>query len=411
MIKSDYGHLYCPFYEQKFDNGLKLIFIPSKSHVRAAGVYIAQGGFKHDEMIDKSKIPFGTPYVLERVISRKDIRERFLKEGAILKSHTDFSYTSFSVFTLRDVFKPFQDLLKLLVPSSFDETDVEKAKQSIKAIPETDLSYSCRKVIDNLYYSSPIKYGIIPEQSDLVSIHYTALKKYLQKYYTPSKITLFVIGDYTPDEVLHGVDQLRMLSNTYPSSVEKNYEENYATVKESYQEEEKDLTYPILSLGIKFQPRKELYEKYGQLLFYIYEILVDIYFAKNKEFLKGLEEFSSHLVNVEFKQGSEDTYLVLQFMTEKGLALKNFLVNYITHLNKKITRQNLSDCIDDYYSKSLSNLVVNDELFDHFVSGYANNLPYTGIITQTTKIPYKSFQTFTTDFMAFPRSIFYLKKK
>ena len=166
MIKSDYGHLYCPFYEQKFDNGLKLIFIPSKSHIRAAGVYIAQGGFKHDELIDKSKIPFGTPYVLERVISRKDIRKRFLKEGAILKSHTDFSYTSFSVFTMRDVFEPFQELLKLLVPSSFDENDVETAKKTIKSIPETDLSYSCRKVIDNLYYSSPIKYGIIPEQSE-----------------------------------------------------------------------------------------------------------------------------------------------------------------------------------------------------------------------------------------------------
>ena len=303
MIKSDYGHLYCPFYEQKFDNGLKLIFIPSKKLVRAAGVYISQGGFKHDETIDKSRIPFGTPYVLERVISRKENQEHFYKQGTILRSHTDFSYTSFSIYSMRDIFAPFRDLLKLLVPTSFSEKDVEIAKQSIKEVPQDDLTYSAKRVIDNLYFSSPIKYGIIPSQEDLVSIHYTALKKYLQKYYTPSKITLFIIGDYTPDEVLKGVDSLKMLGNSYPVSQEKEYEENYLAVKESYQEEERQTAYSLLSLGIKFSPRKELYEKYGQLLFYIYEVFTDVYFAKNPTFLKGLEEFSSHLLKIDFKQG------------------------------------------------------------------------------------------------------------
>ncbi len=412
MIKSDYGHVFCPFYEQKFDNGLKLIFIPSKNQVRGAGVYIAQGGFKRDLQIDKSKIPFGTPYVLEKVLARDEVKDNFLKKGVVLKSHTDFSYTIFSVYTLGDVFEPFRELLKSLVPSSFSEEDIEKVKKTIKADPLTDLTYSAKKTVDNLFFSSPIKYGIIPSEADLTSIHYSALKKYLQKYYTPANITLFIIGDYTNDAVLKGVESLKLLGNTYPDSKEGKYEENYTAVKESYEEEEReDIDASILTLGVKFFSREQIYQKYGQLMFYVYEVFMDIYFRKNPEFLKNLEEFSCELINCEFKQGGEDSYLLLQFRSEKGVALKTYLTNYFTHLNKKLSHSVFSSIIENYYAKSLGTLVSPSDLFFNFASAYANNMPYTGLIAATSKMNYKSFKNFTADFMTFPRSIFYLKKK
>lgn len=411
MIKSDYGHLYCPFYEQKFDNGLKLIFIPLKHQVKAAGIYIAQGGFNHDEQIDKSKIPFGTPYILERVISRDEVKESFLKKGCLLRSHTDFSFTSFSVYSKEDVFPHFAELLRLLVPTSFSEEDVEKAKNTIKRAPVSDLDYAASKTIDNLYYSSPIKMGIVPSQSDLVSIHYTALKKYLTKYYTPAQITFFIIGDYTPEKVIEEVKNLKLLGNTYPESKEKKYEENYSSCPETYVEEEKDCASSLLTLGFKFLPRAELYERYGQLLFYIYEVFISVYFTKNKKFLEGLEELSSSLVDVKFKQGSEDTYLLLQFRSDRALSLKTYLNTYLSKLNKNISRSDLKDINGDYYASSLGDILSPTKLFDNFITAFANNLPYTEVITQASKIPYKSFITFTTDFMTFPKSYFYLKKR
>ena len=43
MIKNDFGHLGCPYYEEKLENGITLILIPRKSKLKSAGIYIGKG--------------------------------------------------------------------------------------------------------------------------------------------------------------------------------------------------------------------------------------------------------------------------------------------------------------------------------------------------------------------------------
>ena len=42
MIKNDFGHLGCPYYEEKLENGITLILIPRKSKLKSAGIYIGK---------------------------------------------------------------------------------------------------------------------------------------------------------------------------------------------------------------------------------------------------------------------------------------------------------------------------------------------------------------------------------
>ena len=58
MIKNDYGHLNTPFYQQKENTGVNLIFIPKKSEEKSGVLYIPQGFYLHDNEINKTKINF-----------------------------------------------------------------------------------------------------------------------------------------------------------------------------------------------------------------------------------------------------------------------------------------------------------------------------------------------------------------
>ena len=130
MIKSDYGHLSTPFYEEKLSQGLRLVFIPRKAALKSALLYIAQGGYPHDAEIASSKMPFGAAFYLEKMIFSPKTQETFRKMGALGTSHTDYSFTSFRIDSLKDVFAPLQVLLSKIATLDFSETDVEAYRAS-----------------------------------------------------------------------------------------------------------------------------------------------------------------------------------------------------------------------------------------------------------------------------------------
>ena len=409
MIKSDYGHLSCPFYEQKLKSGLKVLFIPTKGQGESAMVYLSQGGYLHDEKIESSKIPFGTAYYLAHMVMDDGFRKTLLQKGAIGSCESDLSYTSFQVTSRKDIFTPLSLLLERLYNMDFSEEELEGMKDCLS--PKNDgLSLARKNLLLGLYGSSPIRLGVVPDREQAVPIHVTALRKYLQRYYVPNRVTLIIAGDYTPNDCMARIEKLRLPKDVVTFSKELSFDENYDSPVVDYASAKaKDGDY--LVYGIKFKPREQLYEKFGQLMFFSYEIVKEALFTKNADFLAGIRNADADLLEASFHEGGEDSYLLLSFRTEKPVSVLSFLTDYLGQLDKRVDRSLFSDVLSEYFADGIARLRNPYLLVQAFSKAYANNMPYTSLLSLTAKTNFRSFRSFLKEIGTFTRSAYYLKRE
>lgn len=407
MIKSDYGHINYPFYEQKLDNGLKVIFIPYDGVNESAIVYLSQGGYLHSSKILSSKIPFGTSYYVEKMIMNDEFKDELKKLDTDSYSASDYSYTCFQVTKKDDIFTPLTLLMNRLSSMRFDEEELDKIK-SVTHLPKTAYDVTKRRLLNNLYFSSPIKNGYVPDEKESVLIHTTALKKFMSHYYVPPRVTLIILASLAPSEVIEKVKKLPLPSNAPTYSEELVFDEDYAHVKEEFEtiEGEDD----ILMYGVKFCRREELFEHFGQLLFYSYEVLCDCLFNKNEEFQKGVYKVGADFLKAELLEGGEDTSLLLTFKTKRSVALLSFLTDYFSDLSKRIDSKRFTEIVDNYYVRSLANLSRPKDTIRNFARSYANNFPYTALLVSTSKMNFKSYKELLKEISKFPKASVQMKK-
>ena len=148
MLKRDLGHLGCPFYEEKLDNKVTLVFIPKKNALRSATIYIGQGGFVHAKEIASSKIPFGTAYYLMNMILSSKVKEDF-KE----KVNADLANNIGNLLnrTLNMLVKYFDGEIKhefIAENSEIDKAGYEAAENVKKCFDGYDVAEAAVKIVD-----------------------------------------------------------------------------------------------------------------------------------------------------------------------------------------------------------------------------------------------------------------------
>ena len=408
MIKSDYGHLNLPFYEQKLSNGFKVLFIPSKQKTESAILYLSQGSFLHDSKIVSSKIPFGTSYYLEKCILTDERKKDFLKRGVLAESKTDLSYTYFQITGETKIMDHLPKLMEIVSDMNFSEEYLDKLKAEENDF--VDPLERCRRgCLANLYTSSPIKQGTRPDSKQSVSIHVTALKKYMQRYYVPTMMTLIVMGDYSPDDIIERIKKMKMPPSRPTDSEELAFDEKYDAVANAYSSDDaKDGGY--LTYGVKFAPRANLYEKYGQVTFMMYEIMTDMLFDKNDTFKTGVTDAKAEFVSSELDEGGEDCYLLLNFRTSNSVNLLSFLADYFSKTEKRVKKEDVNTVLSSYFASSLRTMSVPRDCVRAFSKAYANNLPYTSLVYQTSKMTNKSIKEFLTEMNNFQKAGYYLRR-
>lgn len=409
MIKSDYGHFDVPFYEQKLNNGLKVLFVPTKRGLESAMVYVSQGGYLHDEKIEESKIPFGTASYVSKMVMDRDFRETLLAHEAYGEEKSDLSYTYFQVTSPKGILAPLSLLMSRLYDMDFREENLEEIKKSNFDQGEKVLRAQ-KECLRNLYSSSPIRMGVLPTREESVPIHVTALRKFLQRYYVPSRVTLIVAADWTPKECMENIRSLRLPRESATGNKELLFDEDYKNVPQAYRSE-KAKDGDIFVYGVKFAPRQEIFEKYGQLMFMAYEVLGDMLFVRNPSFQESLRGLNSDLLSFRFEEGGEDTCLLLTFSTKTPVALEDFLVGYFHGLEKKVDRRFFHAQIEDQVARSLERMRNARTLIKLFASAYANNLPYPSLLTMLTRMSYKSFLQFLRTIAEYPHSSFFLQEE
>ncbi len=200
-----------------------------------------------------------------------------------------------------------------------------------------------------------------------------------------------------------------MPSNLPSSSEELNFEENYEGVKNVYSSDDsKDGGY--LTYGIKFPKRETLYEKYGQLTFMMYEVLTDLLFDKNDVFKTGVTDAKAEFISSELNEGGEDGYLLLTFRTSNSVNLLSFLADYFSKTEKRVKKDEINAVLTSYFASSMRTISIPRDCVRAFSKVYANNLPYTSVVYQTSKMSAKSIRDFLAEINSFQKAGYYLRR-
>lgn len=391
-------------YNEFTSYGLRVICCPIEGCQETyAGIQVETGTYRHELMIDKTRIPQGTALLLKDLLfftPKGNAKDVFKKVGAELDSFIDHSATVFYFNTKEDYKKPLDLLLTLVTNLSFKEEDVEIEKNKIfaeqKSI-DTNLNKKMIKALrESLYLSSPMREDPLSNIDEVKSIHYSTLKKFFNFKYTIKNMTLFVTGNVDPKELHNILASRKFIKPTYnfESTLLENKEE-YGEVSRIDNNIQSEIDNDKIGYGIKFVPRQELFEKFGDDIFICYEILNDVLSGKNNIFIKKLVE-DKFLLNTDFEekliQGGEDTFYYALFNALDAEEAKSKLDNYLSSLKKNISKKEFQ-AVKSNYAKE-KELLFKDagKLFLALAECYENHFAFPAVVERVDHLSYRTFK-------------------
>lgn len=413
MIKNDFGRLNCPYYEEKLDNGITLILIPRKTKLKSAGVYVGKGNLSNVREVNGAKRNKGTAYLAKERIRSKSFKDALSSRGIVGNSKIDYSYTYYSLDSLENVYEGIKRLRNRIVTRDFKEEELEERKKELlprlKNKEEKPENIAEEKRLSKRYFSSPLKDSLLPKSDDLISIHASSLRRFIESYYVPKNRVVFISSDEKPSDRIKALEDI-----VYPPDLTiwekkaKTGKENNVVARLSEESFSGIGTY--LSYGFKFPSRKDLYEHYGRGLFPKYELRRKNFFL-SPHLIENLNEKQADLLSAHFCQGGEDAYVSLNRRVVDEKPVLDFLDQYYSKLDNRIRKDEFSLIKREYKAQSRRSLALPNEVILGFARNFPNHIPYTTLISLTDKESYSGYRRFGEDISSFRKCAFILKGK
>lgn len=394
--------------EEITDEGLKVLVAPIASTEEVyCGIHVATGSYRHEETIDKIKVPMGIAKLLERLLfvtPKGPAEDIFAKFGSLSSAKTGYSSTLYYFKNEAGSWSDSLDLLLTMVTNlSCQEEDISREKERLYAISKEkdhqEENTIFQEILLNLYFKSSIKEPIYGTEESLKTIHLSNIKKYFQEKYVINNLTLIIAGNVKAEEVHEFLVSRKLTTKRYQDSFEgTNNLEEYGKVVKPYTKIALKNNEKYLGFGLKFLPRMELFTRYGDDLFAIYEILEDAVFGKTSQFNSRITKLGlASLVETRLIEGGEDATLVATYRTDRPEALKKELELYLTILHKKVKKNDVKLLKRAYSGIGLANTSSAKKYFLALADAFDNHVAYPALIERASRLANKSLIRFLKD--------------
>ncbi len=268
----------------KLNNGLTAVIL-SNNHSTAVSFYaLVRAGSKYED--NQSR---GLAHSLEHMSFKRTqhdhdmfFSEYFNSMGVPeINAFTTKDYVIYYFTTIPENFDPaFQEFVNIITDPYFSKDDFETEKQVIYQEYLTDLDnrfYPSAVRYDKLVYGDhPYSYPTIGDPNIFLKLNVSDLKKYYDKYYTPDRITIAVLGDLPEDKALdmirkgfgklvgnnaQSVPDIKPLTEDVVKRESLNISEPNTTSEERSIKEIVRVGFPIPSLTVKERLELELISK------------------------------------------------------------------------------------------------------------------------------------------------------
>lgn len=421
MRKIQFEKAKTSLYEEVTKDGLKVIVAPIEGAQKSiCGIYVNYGGFKHEKTIGKTNIPYGVAHFIEhRLFDTPKGNASVLMEelGAYSNAYTSHSFTVYYFETTEDIYKPLDILLAMTTNMGFTEEAVENEKDIIIAELseyEDDRNDAIlRELKHNLYFESPLKQDILGTRTSIKETHLSTLKKVFYNNYKLDNLTLICAGKVNPEEISSYLSKVKFTQRQKSEQVtELEYKENYSVPVKERSEVVFNLETTTVGLGIKFPPRRELYEKYGDKMFAIYEILPNVLFSQIRNNIEKMKKDNLIISNLgaNIIEGGEDTMLYALFTTDKPNELINELKDYLSKLPSTLKSGEFRAIRNNYVGSMLRSFGDVNDYFDELVEKYANHIAAPAMIESVKMLSKHTVKDFLNDLKSWPITFTTFKK-
>jgi predicted Zn-dependent peptidase len=250
-------------FHEKLGNGINLYFYPKKGFTKKYAIFSANFGSNDLNFIEKSSgskisLPSGTAHFLEHKLfedPEKSTFESFAKYGANVNAYTNFDQTSY-LFSCTDNFYESLELLVKFVQSPYlTEENIEKEKgiigqeiQMYNDNPRWRVFFNCLKA---LYHNHPVKDDIAGTVESIGEIYRDDLMQAYEKFYHPSNMVLFVVGDLEFDKLVDSVNNSARDFSMSDIDYHKESVNEPLEIKEAYIEDWMSTAKPLFYIGFK----------------------------------------------------------------------------------------------------------------------------------------------------------------
>ncbi|MFB9770173.1 EF-P 5-aminopentanol modification-associated protein YfmH [Lactiplantibacillus modestisalitolerans] len=206
-------------YQTQLANGLTVTLLPKAGFHKTYATFTTNYGSIDNTFVpagetDLKRFPDGIAHFLEHKMFEKadhDAFQTFGAYGASANAFTSFTKTSYLFSATQHLRENLETLLDFVQDPYFTSQTVEKEKGIIgQEIEMYDDDPSWRLyfgMIGNLYPNHPLQYDIAGTTDSIAKITADDLYAAYRTFYHPQNMTLFVVGNLDPTEVLGWIEQ------------------------------------------------------------------------------------------------------------------------------------------------------------------------------------------------------------
>ena len=289
------------YYEIDHKSGLKIYVMPKENYNSAYAIFGTDYGsidtkFKRSDKDEWTVVPEGIAHFLEHKLFESedlDAFARYAKTGASANAYTSFDKTCY-LFQCSDNFEASLEILL-----DFTKETVEKEQgiigQEITMYYDVASWMSTFNLLRLLYHKHPVRIDIAGTVDSIAQITDKLLYDCYDTFYNLHNMTLAVVGNVTPEQVLSVCD--KMLKPAPELSIERSFEKEERDVVGDYTEYNLAMSIPVFSFGYK-----EACEKPKQDLKTIVEttVLLEILAGNTSNLYNSL--FEQSLINESFSK-------------------------------------------------------------------------------------------------------------
>lgn len=218
MEKIEYQQINETLYKEVLANGLKVFLLPKPGFHKTYGLFSTNYG-SIDNAFGYEKdaiqhVPDGIAHFLEHKLFEKedgDVFHVFGEQGASANAFTSFTRTSYLFSASDRVQDNLTTLLNFVQEPYFTKETVEKEKgiigQEIQMYEDDANWRQFFGIIGNLFPNHPLHIDIAGTVASIAEITAEDLYLCYNTFYHPSNMTLFIVGDFDPNEMLEYIRQ------------------------------------------------------------------------------------------------------------------------------------------------------------------------------------------------------------
>lgn len=252
-------------YRKDLPNGLTCFVLPKAKFLRTYGVLSTNYGSLDSRFRvpggDVVDVPAGIAHFLEHKLFEEDdgnVFGRFAEWGASVNAFTSYIQTSYLFSTTENWEHCLIELMEFVNRPHLTQEKVEKEKGIIVQELQMYADHPNHRIhtllLENLYHDHPVRLDIGGTVASVQEITVDDLFRCYHTFYQPSNMALAVVGDIDP------IATLQLIEDKYPvwshgeGVISRFYPDEPREVKNSWIEEELQLSQPRYLLGFKHEP-------------------------------------------------------------------------------------------------------------------------------------------------------------